>query len=174
MDKAVKCLGIILFILFIVSLCTCSNTDNSYIKYFCVPFKDILNIAIVVLAVYYFVEYKNDKRATKKYLESLCNQIIKRVENPRMYIIKNEKDIMYVRVQQRIIFNEIDLLMKKANEFQYEDDIKYCKEKFDEYWEFISDNITDMRMITRLEPQIHDRLAKLVNRCEYILLKLYE
>ena len=163
MDKAVKCLGIILFILFIVSLCTCSNTDNSYIKYFCVPFKDILNIAIVVLAVYYFVEYKNDKRATKKYLESLCNQIIKRVENPRMYIIKNEKDIMYVRVQQRIIFNEIDLLMKKANEFQYEDDIKYCKEKFDEYWEFISDNITDMRMITRLEPQIHDRLAKLVN-----------
>lgn len=174
MDKAVKCLGIILFILFIVSLCTCSNTDNSYIKYFCVPFKDILNIAIVVLAVYYFVEYKNDKRATKKYLESLCNQIIKRVENPRMYIIKNEKDIMYVRVQQRIIFNEIDLLMKKANEFQYEDDIKYCKEKFDEYWEFISDNITDMRMITRLEPQIHDRLAKLVNRCETISLKLYE
>ena len=174
MDKVIKWLGIGLLILSVLSFFICLITENSYIKFFYIPFKDILNIAIVVLAVYYFVEYKNDKRATKKYLESLCNQIIKRVENPRMYIIKNEKDIMYVRVQQRIIFNEIDLSMKKADDFQYEDDIKYCKEKFDEYWEFISDNITDIKMITRLEPQIHDRLAKLVNRCETISLKLYE
>ena len=59
MDKVIKWLGIGLLILSVLSFFICLITENSYIKFFYIPFKDILNIAIVVLAVYYFVEYKN-------------------------------------------------------------------------------------------------------------------
>lgn len=148
--------------------------DEHCLKYLYLPLKDGLNIVIVVIGIYYFVEHKNDDRATKKYLETIANRVITRVENERMYYINDEADINYIRVQQRIIKNELDLLKQCAETYGYEKEITHSKEKFNEYWDSISEEITNLEKLKNMDNILRNNVTMLINDMETISLKLYK
>lgn len=148
------------------------ESNNSF-RYFFVPFHELVNIFVVSIVVYYFVEVKNDERATKKQLEGIANKLIKRAENTRLFNVQNTEDINFIRIEQRIIFNEIADLEKCAESFGYEDEIRHCKSNFNLYWQTISDNIYDVDNLRNMKMRLHTYLAVVINTAEDISLKLY-
>lgn len=148
--------------------------DECWYKYFMIPFADLLNIAVAGFVVYFFVEYKNDRRATKQYLYNLCERIIERVSNPRMYSINSKDDIAFVRVEQRIIFNEIDILLKEAEIFGYKNDADYVRSHMAKYWSLVSDNLNNLDSLKKIQSDLSNELACMINKTETISLILYK
>lgn len=175
MNKVMLLLLVGLVIITVISAGYLNQLPNEcWIKYFCIPFKEIINIVVVVVAVYYFVEYKNDTRETKRHLDDLCEKLLNKLADDRMHIIRNKEDIMYLRVQQRIIKNELYLLKKRADKFGYVEDIDYCVENFEKYWNLISTHINDFSTLRKLDINLQNQLAYVVNRIETISLNLYK
>lgn len=174
--KALRSFGkwILLIIVIAIDFYLYTLPEKNYWKYFYVPFKDGLNICIIGWVVYYFVEYKNDRRAKKKFLENLCNRIISRLEDVRMHHICDADTLAFVKIRHRIIFNEIYLLEKEAGTFNYHQEAEYIKDNLNEYWDLVSDNITNIEEMQKIEPLLHNKLALLINKTETISLKLYE
>ena len=173
---ALHCFGKVILAIIVIAFNVYLHSlpDSCYLKYFYVPFKDGLNICIIGWVVYYFVEYKNDRRAKKKFLENLCNRMILRLEDSKMHNICDSETIAFVKIRQRIIFNEIDLLEREAGTFNYQREAEYIKDNFKEYWEFVSENISDIEELQKIEPLLHNKLALVINKIETISLKLYE
>lgn len=148
--------------------------DSCSLKYFQIPFNDLLNIIVLSFVVYWFVECKNDKRKQKDSLANIALRLIQRVSNSRMYHIEDQRDIYHIRVVQRIIYNELSMLKKYENEYGYSKDIEYCKEQLGFYWDIISENIYDMQKLQEMENVLENYLACIINRIENITLKIYD
>ena len=174
MNNAIKYCVTICVIFMLISVFGINGLpEGNFFKYFFIPFHELVNILVLSIVVYYFVEFKNDERATKKQLEEITNRIIRRLENQRMLNIKNKDDVDFIRIEQRIIFNEIASLEKYANKFDYELEIKRCKNIFGEYWHFVSENIYDFKELNDKRIRLHSYLANVINSAEEITLKLY-
>lgn len=167
---------IVLFLVIIANSIYCLNClDEKYWgKYFCVGFGDLLNILVLGIVIYVFVEYKNDSRSKKVFLEHVAYRIIAHLEDERMYRISKNQDVNYIRVKQKLIFNELDILKHCSGEFDFENDIIYCKTMFKEYWDIVSDNIGSLHKLKDKEIDLHNKLVNLIGKIENITLNLYK
>lgn len=173
-----RCSGLITVLIFIIiavvnyvylyELPQCNK-----LRYFYLAFSDLFNILVVSSVVYYFVEYKNDKRTRKAFVEGIANRIILYASDEKMFKIRTNEDIKHIRITKRMISNEIDILEKFSDEFGFNADIEYCKEQIGVYWDTISDNINDINSLTFLESSLQNNLANVVNKVELITSKLH-
>lgn len=142
-------------------------------KYFMVPFSDLVNIFVLSGVIYWFIEYKNDKRRRKTFVESIAKRIIFEASEPCMYHIENERDLRHDLILCRIISNELEILEKCQDEFEYKDDLKYCKEDFKGYWNILGENVHKIELLQDKENDLENQLGLVINKVETIMKKLY-
>lgn len=147
--------------------------QGSALRYFYLSFSDLFNILVLSSVVYYFVEYKNDKRTRKAFVEGIANRIISYASDEKMFKVVCKEDIKHIRITQRMISNELDILEKFADEFSFCSELEYCKEQIKIYWDIISDNINDINSLMLLESSLQNHLANVVNKVELITSKLH-
>lgn len=147
---------------------------DTCLKYFNVPFKDLLNILFLSLVVYFFVEYKNDERSRKQSLDWVIKKVISRLEDPRMYKITQGSDVDHIRITQRSINNEIDIIEDCAVVFCYEEEAKYCQDAFKEYWAFLSDHLSDTEYLAKSETTLFNIISNIIWRLEVIAVNLHK
>jgi hypothetical protein len=171
-----KIIGVSLFIVIFVGFNYFINglSDIHALKFFLVPFRDILNIFFISGVVYFFVEYKNDTRGTKKFLETIASRMVKRIEDTRMYHIRDKADIGYVRIVQKLVSNELSILEKCSKDFGFEEEAVYCREKFTKYWDLVSDHIENIKKYEELEIELQNHIVNLISNIEFITLKLHK
>lgn len=143
-------------------------------KYFSVPFSDLLQIAIAGIVLYWYVEYKNDVRSKRGFIKNVCERIIGRASDLRMYKIRSKNDIHHIQITRRTIANELKILNDFSKEFGFEGNIEYCEERLDEYWEFISEHENNMEMLIKNEELLENIISKLVNKVELIIAETYK
>ncbi len=147
---------------------------DTCLKYFGVPFKDLLNILVLSLVVYLFVEYKNDERSRKQSLDWVIKKVISRLEDPRMYKIIQNSDVEHIRITQRSINNEIDIIKDCAVVFCYEEEAKYCQDAFKEYWAFLSEHLSDTEYLAKSETTLFNIISNIIWRLEVIAVNLHK
>ena len=148
--------------------------DSNFLKYFFVPFKDLLNIVVLSIVIRFFVENKNDSRAKKIFLEGVTRRIILALTDERMYIIHSKNDTAYAKITQRMVNNELDILSKCSSDFHFKAEVDYCKNEMDNYWKIVSERIEKIEELAALEAVLLNHITKITNRTEEIALKLYE
>lgn len=173
-NNFVRFLICVLGLIALSSFALFSLPNNCFLKYFIVPFGDLLNILLLSGVIYWFVEYKNDKRSEKAFMERVARNIIDRVSEPRMYMIKGSEDVRHILIIQKLIFNELDMLRRCENEFQYKADVDYCIDQLKAYWDFISDHVEDLQFLQNNSNILENHLVNLIARVEYITLMFYE
>ena len=173
-DNCITTLLLAILALIATSFCLQFLPINCSLKYFHVPFAELLNILVLGGRIYWFVEYKNDKRKQKEFLQGIAERIIIRASDPHMYQIKNEHDIGHIRIVQRIIANELYMLEQHRKNYFSEKDLKYCNMQLNYYWSLISDNLHDLSFLQLSEHKLENHLANIINRLESMLFELYE
>lgn len=172
LNNCVIGLLMLLYVAFNYYLSTLS--DENFLKYFFIPFKDIVSISVVTYVVYFFVEHKNDTRNKKNALERITRKMIKKSGEERMYGIKDSNDIKHITVIQKLVFNEIDIISSYAEEFHIEKEVNYCKEEFNEFWVLISNHINDLDYLQKSENELFNHLTNVLIKLEKITLKIYD
>lgn len=164
---------VFLLLMLLLSLYLFSAPNDCSWKYFMIPFKDLVNIFVISAVIYWFVEYKNDKRSQKLFMESIAKRIIFETSESCMYQIKNKRDVRHNLILCRIIYNELEILEKCQDEFEYKEDLKYCKEDFKGYWDILSENVHDIKLLQEKENDLENQLGLVINKTETIMKKLY-
>jgi len=147
---------------------------DSFLKYFYIPFKDLLNILVLSIVVYIFVEYKNDERSRKQSLDHLIKKVISRLEDPRMYKISQDSDVNHIRIIQKSINNELNIIKGCAVDFCFEEEANYCQETFKEYWYFISEHLNEIDYLSKSETKLLNDIVNIIWRLEVVTVNLHK
>ena len=170
--KRNKCLLIPLLIIIAILIYSFCEADSK-LMYFTVPFGNLLTVFVAFLFAFYITQEKNDERKQKDLHEKHINKILISIDDKKMYIIKNEEDIKYIRIAQKGIKNWIDLLSKQNVNWLKESDIEYVKKEFDQYWEAISEHINDIPHLSNTQFELYNHIVNITGKLEEMLLGLY-
>lgn len=147
------------------------NFNNS--KFWNISICDCLTLIVAVVIAYYFT--KSDNKITKKreIIESILDKIQFQINQPKYYKLKetDEKDLYMMK---RAINNKIALLENSAKRIKISTDIKYIKEKFNDYRSLIDEHITDKDYLVKSEKELRKMLMLIDDKIDEIKLKLYE
>lgn len=134
---------------------------------------DCLTLIVAVVIAYYFT--KSDNKITKKreIIESILDKIQFQINHPEYYKLKetDEKDLYMMK---RAINNKIALLEKNEKGIKISAEIKYIKDKFNDYRSLIDEHITDKDYLAKSEKELRKMLMLIDDKIDEIKLKLYE
>lgn len=168
--EIIKKLFIILIVIGIISL---GIFNFSNCEFWSISICDCLTLIVAVVIAYYFT--KSDNKSTKKreIIESILDKMQLQINQPRYYELKetDEKDLYMMK---RTINNKIALLEKSAKKIKIDTDIKYIKEKFNDYRSLIDEHITDKDYLVKSEKELRKILMLIDDKIDEIKLKLYD
>lgn len=160
---------LVIAIISIYSFCAADSKS----MYFFVPFSNILTIFVAFFFAFYITQGKNDERKQKDLHEKHINKILISIDDKKMYVIKNEEDIKYIRIAQKGIKNRINLLSKQNAYWLNKDDIEYVEKEFAQYWEVISEHINDIPHLSNAQLELYNHIVNITGKLEEMLLGLY-
>lgn len=172
--KIIFVVGAVLLLIAIQFFIIYPLPEASRAKYFLVKFSEILNIVVLGIVAYLFVEYKNDTRAQKMLILQIIDRAIQRCSDDKMYNINNKDAISYVTYSQRGLINELNLIARSAEKYGYQVEVAYCIKKHGEYWGKISDRMSSFDKLAEVKPFISSDLQLLINKLEEISFKIYD
>lgn len=177
MKEKTKKVIIVLFVIFIlVAIVAYLQIEfNANTDFWKINISETLTVIVAVVFTYYFCELENNERIIKKKIEEVLNDIqntiIDKCDINPGTLSKNEKlkNLKYIN-------NKILILEKLVDE-DLKDDIKYVKEEYQKYKNFISQNINEPKEYFERDERmilIKNYLDNMDNKIDLMISKLYK
>lgn len=168
--EIIKKIFILLIVIGIIVIGIC-NLNNS--EFWNISICDCLTLIVAIVIAYYFTKSDNKITKQKEIIESILDKIQFQINQPKYYKLKetDEKDLYMMK---RAINNKIALLENLVKGFKISADIKYIKEKFNDYRSLIDEHITDKDYLVKSEKELRKLLMLIDDKIDEIKLKLYE
>lgn len=176
--KAIVWLGLFL----LGGLAVRNSLANGSVQFWDARFIEILNVAVVILLIFYFAEMKNDKRnhdseaknderRKKEAAERLIEKLLTLLEEQKLINIETGEDVTFVTIKQREIRNKLDIL-EKYNLLK-PTDMDYMKHELNDYWIFISEKIGDIAYLNNSANTLKKHISNIQNKLEECIAELY-
>lgn len=164
-----------MLIILAVSICAAVDTSCcSLLKYFALSFGEWLNIVVVTSVVYFFVEYKNDKRIRIKFAVMVIDKIILKLEDQRLYKINDIEDRAFVTLSYRSLDNYLGLLSEHKYELAVDREVDYCIKELESYWDFVSNHFDDFDYLIKSENDLLKHVENIKYKLNKIMSELYK
>lgn len=164
--------------LFLITLLSCGiiwifvfNLNNNP-QFFETSISNIITIILTIVIAYYLTQLSNDERKKKEEFIGILNKIQQFV-NSENALFNDKFDKRKVLLNLRSINNSIDLLKKYAYCSNIKKNIDYIKQQFDDYREFVGDNIEKPTYLAQSEAQLLKYLKAIDTKCDEIKLTMY-
>lgn len=166
--KSIIFIAICSLVLFISS---CFFTPKDHYLY--VPLKDLISIIAMVWLAIIYGESNNIKNRKRIIVERFINDTLQILEENDLSIIDDDIQYRRVIILQRVVNNNLDLLSKHQEIFAYVDELKYCKVEFTKYWNSVSENNHNYKVLEANKSEYQSYLSNVSYRLKDILNKLY-
>lgn len=166
---------LVIMVIIAVSICAeyCGNLPL-WIKYFTVPFYNILSIFVAIYISYYLVQNRTDKRRLNDIINKIIDRLFEVLSDDRLHTIKTKEDIDFVRITQKRIINQIELLEKNLSNDAMLENVKYMKEQFTAYWDLISNHIGDVEHLGKSQKDLLNYITNMEGRLSALMILLYK
>lgn len=141
--------------------------------YFYIPLKDLIPIIAMVWLAIIYGESNNIKNRKRIIVERFINDTLQILEENDLSIIGDDIQYRRVIILQRVVNNNLDLLSKHQELFAYVDELKYCKVEFTKYWNSVSENNHNYKVLEANKSEYQSYLSNVSYRLKDILSKLY-
>lgn len=135
---------------------------------------NILTLLVAVVVAFYFTQKNNDIRKTKEKAENIFEKIQDIINQDKYYRIDEKTDERELNMMKRTVNNKLKLLEKESSIINNDSEMKYLREKFDEYRAFIDDHINDKKYLEKSEIELKKILNLMDDKIDEIRLKLYK
>jgi len=159
------------FLLFIYSFII-AVAGKSVKVFFDVPLYAILNIVIAILFAYYLSQRNTDRRKKITLLENVIDKLIHVLDIECLCNICDESDIEHIRIAQRSAQNKIALLKDFEKDFKIEKEVTYIKQKFDSYWEIVSNHLNDVNHLKNSKKELVSSITAVIDKLEYLVIRI--
>ena len=134
---------------------------------------DCITIGIAIIISYYLVQKRDDQRRQKDIIFELISKIMLIIENEKMYNFSGQtkEEIM---MRNRNISNRIHILEKIKDDFSIVTEVDFIRAKFDEYCDFIGDNIEKPDYLQQSQNALLRPISLIHTKLEEIALNLYK
>lgn len=140
-------------------------------KFFELTVGNSISAMISLYVAYYLTEIRNNERKYKEKAEDILNKIQVLVSEPSFTC--DNYELREHRIRQRTLNNKITLLEKISQKLTCEDDVKYIRQQFDDYREFIDAHIEDVEHLKKSKPELMKFAANIENKCDEIKVNFY-
>jgi hypothetical protein len=138
-------------------------------NYFYVPFANAIYIVVFVW-IGVVVSKAHTKVADKKrMIEKTIQNIIDTIHLEKMAEINSEDKLNRIKLLQRSIDNDFRRLKMFSEEFDYSENLEYSVNNFKNYWDCVSNHITDMEHLRTSRIDFENYLLNSVNKLNDIL-----
>lgn len=142
-------LAVIISLLIAFAIYNINNND----AFFTASLVNIITIAIAVFVSFYLVQKRTDERKRKDILLSLLTKLQSVIEDEKTYNFDAQsKDEITMR--KRDISNWIKILEDANPPYIKDEDVKFIREKFDEYSDIIGNHIDDLDALRKLKKDL--------------------
>lgn len=138
------------------------------------PAYTILNLLVAVVFAYYLAQRKNDERKLKEKAEDLIDKIQIAINDERSYRVTTKQDVDCLKIRQRTISNQIDILFSLKDKLSCTGNIEYIKEKYIEYKELTGNHIEDLEYLTKSEKDLLNKILLIDNKLDEMKMDLYK
>lgn len=147
------------------------NIENNE-TFLIAPLYSILTIIIALVFTFFLNQTLIEKRRKKENLLRIVQKTILELETPCL-IIKNESDIKSTRLLQQSIRNHIKMLQdSKLLSSKNKKLIDLVEKDFNEYWDFLSEKITDIDYLIKSELTLSKHIQNAKNKLDKLSLTI--
>lgn len=154
-------------------LCICWHNYKVNAHFWDMSLSTGLSILIGVWVSFLLVQRQTDLRKKKDALCELMKSIQDIVTNEDAYLIDNGITQQSLTMRTRDLNNQIGILEKYGGDFGLDDDIRFVKEKANEYSQIIGDHLTDVDHLSKSALELQRPLNLIEARLFDMILKLY-
>lgn len=161
----VICIGLY-FAFIIYNICT----NNKFWEASAV---NCLTIGVAIVISYYLVQKQNDRRKQKDIVLDLIMKIQALISQRSAYDFEGQ-DTSEITMRLRDLNNKVHILEAVKDRFQISNEVEFIRNKYDEYSNFIGDNIGNLDYLLQSQRVLKRPIELIDSKLVEIALKLYE
>lgn len=146
-----------------------NNTD-----FFDAPIYTIINILVAVFFAYYLTQRKTDERKLKEKAECIIDKIQLAINDERSYKITSKNDVDFLKIKQRTVSNQIEVLSTLNDKLKFTEKIMYIRDRYVEYKELTGNHIEDIEHLTKSETDLLNKILLIDNKLDEMKIDLYK
>ena len=160
---------IIVLAVLIVAVINCLNNES----FWTLSFGGCLTLIVAIYVSYFLVQQKTDERSKKEVLIKLISTIQSTVTDEKACIVNRKEDTLYLTMVKRRLSNYLNVLEKYGPDYFKLEDIRFIKEKYDEYDSFIGEHINDVDYLSKSYNDLRRPLDLIDSRLYEMTMNLY-
>lgn len=176
-NKIIFFLEVVLLTVIIITTGVNMFVNNDFYN---ITISQSLTLIIAITIAFWATQQKNEQRKAKEHAEQL---IIKLqtivVNNDFIHFVVPKDDKEYEEKRQQILIrnrkikNYISILKEYSKTLGFEKEINYVEQEYNNYYEFVSDKLSDMDYLSKSTSQLNKHAENIDSKCESIIMGLY-
>ena len=134
---------------------------------------NVITILIAVVISYFFVQKRNDRRKQMDILLELISRLQLQISSEKAYDFTGQtrEEIM---MRNRDINNKVQILTEVGESFLLKEDMKFVRQKTDEYLALIGDHSTDLDYLIKSKKELQRPLNLISCKLFSMSISLYK
>lgn len=133
-----------------------------------------LTMIIALIVSYFFTQQNQDERNQKEAYLKIMEKLQDIVEDNCMVDINSDIEIEKIMTKKRALNNYIGLLKRYEKRFNVEDEIRFIREKADEYINFLSDHLDKIEYLSQSQKELSRPLELIDGKLCELMIKIFE
>lgn len=137
-------------------------------------FSTCLSLLAVIGISFFLSQRLTDKRKQRDIMLKVVESLEALVADPRLYKITMDTTEQEILMRNRVISNRISILEQCPSKVGISEQVRFIREKFREYEDFVGDHIQNLAYLTESEKELRRPVELIDHKTYELMLKLYE